>query len=207
MDIIATMKTVGALLLLSTLVSAQKAAKFGECTFPDLDLEEAVDAFLQRLPASYEIPKSEGGQLLPGLYIGNMTLLGLSTLAIRGAPQTFCRKGKPMLQVPVSTQGALRFVAPWRYCGGHSGKLSTTSSYVTLNLLFEVADSGLVPVDAWLTWLEGTYVLLDGASDAGSIAAVVLTKLLPAIVRDFWVEETAWRTRSVIEAITASGKN
>ncbi|XP_049519064.1 uncharacterized protein LOC119441079 isoform X2 [Dermacentor silvarum] len=173
------MKTVGALLLLSTLVSAQKAAKFGECTFPDVDLEGAVDAFLQRLPASYEIPKSEGGQLLPGLYIGNMTLLGLSTLAMRGAPQTFCRKGKPMLQVPVSTQGALRFVAPWRYCGGHSGKLSTTSSYVALNVLFEVADSGLVPVDTWLTWLEGTYVLLDGASDAGSIAAAVLSKLLP----------------------------
>ncbi|XP_065300731.1 uncharacterized protein [Dermacentor albipictus] len=207
MDICVTMKTVGALLLLSTLVSTQEAAKFGECTFPGVDLEKEVDAFLQRLPMSYEIPKSEGGELLPGLHIGNTTLLGLSTLAMRGAPRPFCRKGKPMLEVPVSTQGALRFVAPWRYCSGHSGKVSTTSSYVTLNVLFEVTESGLVPVDVWLTWLEGTYVLLHGASDAGSIAAAVLTKLLPSVVRDFWVEEVAWRSSSVFQAITAKRNN
>ncbi|KAH7966971.1 hypothetical protein HPB49_021110 [Dermacentor silvarum] len=201
------MKTVGALLLLSAVVCAQKAAKFGECTFPDVDLEKAVDAFLQRLPMSYQIPKSEGGELLPGLHFGNITLQGLSTLAIRGAPQPFCRKGKPMLQVPLSTQGALRFVSPWRYCAGNSGTVSTTSSYVTLNVLFEVAHNGLVPVDVWLTWLEGTYVLVDGASDAGSIAAVVLTKMMPAVVRDFWVEATGWYASRAFKAIAASGKN
>ncbi|KAH6938457.1 hypothetical protein HPB50_009391 [Hyalomma asiaticum] len=179
----------------------------GECTFPELDLETAVDEFLERLPAFYEIPNSASAGLLPGLDVGNVTLLGLSTLAMRGAPRPFCRKGKPMLEVSVSTKGALRFVAPWRYCSAHSGKLSTTSSYVTLNVLFVVADDRVVPVDVWLAWLEGTYVLLEGAPDAVSAAVSLLGKLVPSIVRDYWVEETAWRSSSVFKAVTDSGRS
>ncbi|XP_037509699.1 uncharacterized protein LOC119386504 [Rhipicephalus sanguineus] len=201
------MTSVGALLLIATVVSAKVTAKYGECTFPGLDLEVAVDEFLQRLPASYEIPDSGTYGLLPGLDFGNTTLLGLSTLAMRGAPRPFCRKGTPMLEVSVSPRGALRFIAPWRYCSALSGKLSTTSSYVTLNILFEVGDDNLVPVDVWLTWLEGTYVLLEGAPDPVSIAVAMLSKLVPAVVRDFWVEETAWRSSAVFQAVAASGRN
>uniref|UniRef100_A0A131YT48 Metastriate one of each protein family n=1 Tax=Rhipicephalus appendiculatus TaxID=34631 RepID=A0A131YT48_RHIAP len=207
MQIGVAMKAVGALLLIATMVSAEVTAKFGECTFPGLDLEVALDEFLQRLPASYEIPDSGTERLLPGLSFGNTTLLGLSTLAMRGAPRPFCRKGVPMLEVSLSTRAALRFIAPWRYCSALSGKLSTTSSYVTLNVLFEVSEDKLVPVDVWLTWLEGTYVLLDGAPDALSIAVAMLSKLAPAVVRDFWVEETAWRSSAVFKAVATSGKN
>ncbi|KAL3186688.1 hypothetical protein MRX96_026846 [Rhipicephalus microplus] len=203
----ATMKAVEALLLIATIVSCEVTATFGECSFPGVDLEVALDEFLQRLPASYEIPNSGSDGMLPGLTFGNIYLLGLSTLEVRGAPRPFCRKGSPMLEVSLSTRAALRFIAPWRYCSTLSGKLSTTSSYVTLNALFEVGEDKLAPIDVWLTWLEGTYVLLDGAPEPLNMAVAILSKLAPAVVRDFWVEETAWRSKDVFKDVVTSGKN
>ncbi|XP_075743181.1 uncharacterized protein LOC119178340 isoform X3 [Rhipicephalus microplus] len=94
-----------------------------------------------------------------------------------------------------------------RYCSTLSGKLSTTSSYVTLNALFEVGEDKLAPIDVWLTWLEGTYVLLDGAPEPLNMAVAILSKLAPAVVRDFWVEETAWRSKDVFKDVVTSGKN
>uniref|UniRef100_A0A6M2E697 Putative conserved secreted protein n=1 Tax=Amblyomma tuberculatum TaxID=48802 RepID=A0A6M2E697_9ACAR len=194
----------GALLLCAAVVSGQERARFGTCTFPGVDLEPIVDDLLKRLPESYNLADAVDRDVLPGLRVGNTTLVGLSKLKVHGAPRLFCRRGKAMLEI--STHGFARFSAPWRHCGGKSGNVSTASPYVTLNMLFEVNDAtgALVTVDVWLTWLEGTFSMLEGVDRAVDMGvSIVLTKLLPAVVRDFWVEALAWNTRSILKQITS----
>uniref|UniRef100_A0A023GAL0 Putative secreted protein n=1 Tax=Amblyomma triste TaxID=251400 RepID=A0A023GAL0_AMBTT len=198
------MKIVWVILLCTPIVFAQELARFGSCTFPDVDLEQAVDDLLKRLPESYNLADTDAREALPGLTIGNTTLVGLSKLEVHGAPRPFCRRGKAMLEI--STRGFARFSAPWRYCSGKSGTVTTASPYVTLKMLFEVGHSTgfLIPVDVWLTWLEGTFVMLEGVNQAVDMGvSIVLTKLLPAVLRDFWIESLAWNTRSILKEITS----
>ncbi|XP_077513711.1 uncharacterized protein LOC144124728 [Amblyomma americanum] len=201
----ANMRTVGALLLCAAIVNAQERGRFGTCTFPGVDLEPVVDALLKRLPESYNLADAVPRDVLPGLRVGNTTLVGLSKLELQGAPRLFCRRGKAMLEI--STHGFAQFSAPWRYCGGKSGKLTTASPYVTMDMLFEVnsATGDLVAVNVWLTWLEGAFFLLEGINDAVDMGvSVVMSKLLPEVIRDFWVEALAFNVRGILKEITSS---
>ncbi|KAK8763532.1 hypothetical protein V5799_033858 [Amblyomma americanum] len=108
----ANMRTVAALLLCAAIVNAQERGRFGTCTFPGVDLEPVVDALLKRLPESYNLADAVPRDVLPGLRVGNTTLVGLSKLELQGAPRLFCRRGKAMLEI--STHGFAQFSAPWR---------------------------------------------------------------------------------------------
>lgn len=198
------MKTLCAVLLFVAVVSGQERARFGACTFPDVDLEPAVDNLLKLLPESYNLADALDRDVLPGLRIGNTTLAGLSKLEVQGAPQLFCRRGKAMLEI--STNGFALFSAPWRFCSGNSGKVSTASPYVTLKMLFEVnaATGALLPVNVRLTRLEGTWMQLQGVNQAVDMGVTILiTKLLPAVLRDFWVETLPWNTRAILKEIAS----
>ncbi|XP_050036942.1 uncharacterized protein [Dermacentor andersoni] len=181
-----------------------------KCHIPDEDWEVLAERFLAQMPNEYIFPRgsnnsSKSNEVLPGVTTGEMTLAGLSHLERYGTVRVYCKNGKPLVSVSMVARAPLQISVPWKYCGGKSGVVATTAKHVKVCVNFEVDEVdnklSLRPVRVSPKWIETMDVKLEGAGDVIKTVASVMGKLMPAFVKDFWIENLPWRMHKVLEQI------
>ncbi|KAK8764323.1 hypothetical protein V5799_033074 [Amblyomma americanum] len=134
-----------------------------------------------------------------------MTLAGLNNLKRYGTVHVFCKDGKPHVDITMGSQGPLKMSVPWKYCGGVTGTVGTQANHVKICVGFDVEEvDGKVtvrPVRVSPKWIETVDVKLDGAGDVAKTATHIVSKLMPAFVKDFWIENLPWRMHRIMEQL------
>ncbi|KAK8785870.1 hypothetical protein V5799_007762, partial [Amblyomma americanum] len=181
-----------------------------KCHIPDEDWEELADQFLAKLPNEFTFPRGSGdspknNEILAGITVGDMTLTGLDRLERYGTVRVYCKNGKPFVSVSMVARAPLKMSAPWKYCGGKSGLVGTQANHVKVCINFEVDEvdgkATLRPVRVSPKWIESLDVKLDGAGDVVKTVSSIVGKMMPAFVKDFWIENLPWRMNKVLEQI------
>ncbi|KAH6926178.1 hypothetical protein HPB50_015790 [Hyalomma asiaticum] len=181
-----------------------------KCRIPDEDWEVLAEQFLAQMPNEYIFPRgsnnsSKSNEVLPGVTTGETTLTGLSHLERYGTVRVYCKNGKPRVDVSLVAREPLKISVPWKYCGGKSGVVATQANHVKVCVNFEVDEVDhnvtLKPVRVSPKWIETMDVKLDGAGDIVKTVASIMGKLMPAYVKDFWIENLPWRMHKVLEQI------
>ncbi|KAL1476054.1 hypothetical protein MTO96_036805 [Rhipicephalus appendiculatus] len=164
----------------------------GDCDFSALDLDAMVNDIIGKLPSQY----------------------GMDKLRPFGAALGYCRNGTSLVQVDLATTaGVLEAVMPWKTCAGQKGTVETyTGARVTV--IFEVTPpsgeaesdftgtrlvyhSGPIPV-----YMDDVFVTLKGAGQFLRTAVGVLSKLLPQLPKEFWMDAIGDKLRSVIQEVS-----
>ncbi|KAK8765668.1 hypothetical protein V5799_031717 [Amblyomma americanum] len=181
-----------------------------KCHIPDEDWEELADQFLAKMPNEFTFPRGSGdspknNEILAGITVGDMTLTGLDRLERYGTVRVYCKNGKPFVSVSMVARAPLKMSAPWKYCGGKSGLVGTQANHVKVCINFEVDEvdgkATLRPVRVSPKWIESLDVKLDGAGDVVKTVSSIVGKMMPAFVKDFWIENLPWRMNKVLEQI------
>ncbi|XP_037499286.1 uncharacterized protein LOC119373331 [Rhipicephalus sanguineus] len=181
-----------------------------KCHIPDEDWQVLTEQFLAKMQSEYIFPRgsnnsSKNNEVLPGVTTGETTLTGLSHLERYGTVRVYCKNGKPRVDVSLVARAPLKMSMPWKYCGGKSGVVTTLAKHVKVGIGFEVDEVGnnvtLRPVWVSPKWIETMDVQLEGAGDVIKTAASIMGKLMPAFVKDFWIENLPWRIHKVLEQI------
>ncbi|KAL1448069.1 hypothetical protein MTO96_044161 [Rhipicephalus appendiculatus] len=144
-------------------------------------------------------------------FLGPIVFKGMDKLRPFGAALGYCRNGTSLVQVDLATTaGVLEAVMPWKTCAGQKGTVETyTGARVTV--MFEVPPpsgeeksdgtgtrlvyhSGPTPV-----YMDDVFVTLKGAGQFLRTAVGVLSKLLPQLPKEFWMDAIGDKLRSVIQ--------
>ncbi|KAH7942072.1 hypothetical protein HPB49_020231 [Dermacentor silvarum] len=190
-------------------LAATVAAIPEKCRIPDEDWEELVDQFLAKVPNDYSFPgpneATKHNEVLSGFTVGELTLSGLSFLKRYGTVRVFCKNGKPRVDIVMGSRGPLKMLVPWKYCGGKTGILGTQANHVKVCMNFDVEEVDgkvtLRPVGVHPKWIETMDVKLEGAGDTVKTVAHLMAKLMPAFVKDFWIENLPWRMQKMLEQL------
>ncbi|XP_037499951.1 uncharacterized protein LOC119373962 [Rhipicephalus sanguineus] len=185
----------------------------GDCDFSTLNLDAMVNDIIIKMPSEYSTKSSKPEEVVPGLFVGPIVFKGMDKLRPFGAALGFCRNGTSLVQVDLATTaGMLEAVIPWKTCAGQKGTIETyTGARVTF--IFEVAPpsgeeesydagarlvyhSGPIPV-----YMDDVFVALNGAGQFLRTAVGVLSKLLPQLPKEFWVDAIGDKLRSVIQEV------
>uniref|UniRef100_A0A131Z0T9 Metastriate one of each protein family n=1 Tax=Rhipicephalus appendiculatus TaxID=34631 RepID=A0A131Z0T9_RHIAP len=192
------------------LLAATVVAIPEKCHIPDEDWEELVDQFLAKVPNEYTFPgpneATKHNEVLAGFTVGDMTLSGLSYLKRYGTVRVYCKNGKPHVDIAMGSQAPVKMSIPWKYCGGKTGLLGTQANHVKICIGFDVVEDGgkvaLKPVRVSPKWIESMDIKVDGAGEVVNTVAYLMGKLMPAFVKDFWIENLPWRMHKMLEQIT-----
>ncbi|XP_050037351.1 uncharacterized protein [Dermacentor andersoni] len=191
------------------LLAASVAAIPEKCQIPDEDWEELVDQFLAKIPNDYSFPgphdATKHNEVLSGFTVGDITLSGLSNLKRYGTVRVFCKNGKPVVDIVMGSHVPMKMSVPWKYCGGKTGLLGTQAKHVKVCIGFDVEQVdgkvALRPVRVSPKWIETMDVKLEGAGDVVKTVAHLMGKLMPAFVKDFWIENLPWRMHKILVEI------
>ncbi|XP_037499593.1 uncharacterized protein LOC119373615 [Rhipicephalus sanguineus] len=170
------------------------------CSVPTELLERATRRLITALPETFPFPGDEEAPVVPGLFAGPSSLLGLNHLRVLKPYRVYCEESnygeaKKMVSVDFTTNQnkglALNF--PWRYCGGKSGTVKLDLRKIRFTVIFEVVNKAdeeevtLRAVELHPVWMEDIVPYVEGLGSFGAQAGVAFSKIFPQVLRDLWV--------------------
>ncbi|XP_054928689.1 uncharacterized protein [Dermacentor andersoni] len=179
-------------------LSLSTASAEEHCSVSTETLERASKKLINALPEIFPFPGDAEAPVLPGLFAGPTSLLGLKYLRVLKPFQVYCDQSrfgeaKTMVRVDFTTDTGLALNIPWRYCGGKSGYAKLDLRKTRFTIIFEVVSSAdeeevtLRAVELHPVWMEDIGLHLEGLGSLGVKAGVAFSKVLPKILRDLWV--------------------
>lgn len=164
------------------------------CDFLDLNVEQAVNQMLARLPKQREMTNPEYPDYGGFFETGRMQATGFDTLKRYGPLQRFCANGTRMVQFDLFNDGGARLVVPWKSCSGKEGTITLVAGYSRFTVQLKIERQGTDDVLQFmgpnlLVAMEDLMVVFEGAGPQIRTAVGIISKFLDSLLREVWMAQ------------------